>query len=424
MIKQIFTDIRDFFAAYKGQDVIFYFGCAYIIFTYLRPQLIYPLFNFLPWLQVTILGGLALMLTKKQFYFTWTNALVFLLALLVWISALTSYYPDVSMQKVDIPLIWAIEALFISNCVRNPKQLKLLMALLFLCLFKMSLFGAKVWISRGFGFAAWGIQGPPGYFQNSGEFSLLMAMTAVMSIPFLIGLGLQRRYLWLLPVTSVMTVLGASSRGGQLALVIGLLYLLIVYKKIRIKNLLYAVLLGWLIITIIPEEQKSRLSSMGDDDTSVSRLNYWSAGIDMAMDNPWIGIGHNAFPDYYNDYYREGGSGYLSNRKEVSHNSLIQVMSTLGFPALFIYLLLHKRILHAIPNKLLKNDDEFSPLLRNMAYSLRAGLITFFVGALFMSVAFYPYLYLLCGLSVALVRVSKKQTKAVHNTTSFPEFNK
>ena len=272
MIKEIRGDIANFINAYKGQGIIFYFGCAYIIFTYLRPQVIYPQLNFLPWTQLTILGGLGLMVLKKQLSFTGTHALVFLFAILAWISALNSYYPDISIMNIDIPFIWAIEVLFLSNCVRNLKQLKLLMALLFLCLFKMSLFGAKVWTLRGFGFAGWGIQGPPGYFQNSGEFSLLMAMTAVMSIPFLIGLDLKRRYLWLLPITAVMTVLGASSRGGQLALVVGLLYLLIAYKKLRIKNLVYAVLVGWLIMTILPEEQKARFSSMGDDDTSVSRL--------------------------------------------------------------------------------------------------------------------------------------------------------
>ncbi|MCK5666390.1 MAG: hypothetical protein KAI17_23025, partial [Thiotrichaceae bacterium] len=232
MIKEIRGDIAAFINAYKGQDLIFYFGCAYIILTYLRPHVIYPQLNFLPWTQLTILGGLGLMAFKGQLRFTGTHALVFLFAILAGISALNSYYPDISIKNIDIPFIWAIEALFLSNCVSNLKQLKLLMALLFLVLFKMSFFGAEVWTLRGFGFAGWGIQGPPGYFQNSGEFSLLMAMTAVMSIPFLIGLGLKRRYLWLLPITAVMTVLGANSRGGQLALVIGLLYLLIVYKKI------------------------------------------------------------------------------------------------------------------------------------------------------------------------------------------------
>jgi putative inorganic carbon (HCO3(-)) transporter len=410
MTKTIFKDIGAFINAYKGQDLIFYCGCAYIIFSYLRPQLIYPLLNFLPWLQITILAGLGLMLANKQLCFTYTHGLVFLLAALVGASTMDSYYPNISMQKAEIPLIWAIEVLFLSNCVRSLQQIKLLFALLFLCLFKMSLFGAKVWITRGFGFTAWGIQGPPGYFQNSGEFSLLMAMTAVMSIPFIIGLNLKRRYLWMLPITAVMTVLGASSRGSQLAIVVGLLFLLFAYKKIRIKNIIYVGIICWLVALLLPQEQKDRLNAMGDDETSLSRLNYWKAGIAMAMENPYSGVGYDTFPEYYHNYYKEDGGGYLSTRKEVSHNTIIQVISTLGFPALFIYLLIHKRIYYVVKNKYLKKIAGIDFLSRNIVFSLKAGVLTYFVGSMFMSIAFYPYLYLLCGLSIALTRFITKQT--------------
>jgi len=409
MTKTIFKDIGAFINAYKGQDLIFYCGCAYIIFSYLRPQLIYPSLNFLPWLRITILVGLSLMLVKNQLRFTYTHALVFLLTILVGISIMNSSYPEISMQKPEIPLIWAIEVLFLSNCARNINQIKLLLALLFLCLFKMSLFGAKIWVTRGFDFTAWGIQGPPGYFQNSGEFSLLMAMTAVMSIPFIIGLNLKRRYLWILPITAVMTVLGASSRGSQLAVVVGLLFLLFTYKKIRIKNIIYVGVICWLVAVLLPQEQKDRLNAMGDDETSLSRLNYWKAGIAMAMDNPFSGVGYDAFPEYYHNYYKESGGGYLSTRKEVSHNSIIQVLSTLGFPALFIYLLIHKRIYYVVKDKYLKKITHINFLSQNIVISLKAGFLTYLVGSMFMSIAFYPYLYLLCGLSIALAQAITEQ---------------
>ena len=159
----IFKDIRLFINAFKGQGVIFYLGCAYIIFSYLRPQSIYPQLNFVPWLQITILTGLALMFVKKQLVFTKTHALVFLFALLSLLSTLDSYYPEISWRYADIPFIWAIEVLFLSNCISNQKQFKLLVALLFLCLFKMSFFGARTWAMSGFGFSGWGIQGPPGF---------------------------------------------------------------------------------------------------------------------------------------------------------------------------------------------------------------------------------------------------------------------
>jgi hypothetical protein len=46
---------------------------------------------------------------------------------------------------------------------------------------------------------------------------------------------------WLLPVTAITTALGPSSRGGQLALIVGLVCLLLAYKMKSSKNLAYVV---------------------------------------------------------------------------------------------------------------------------------------------------------------------------------------
>ena len=81
MIKEIRGDIAALINAYKGQGIIFYFGCAYIIFSHLRPQVIYPQLDFLPWTQLTILGSLGLMVLKKQFNFTGTHPLALLEAM-------------------------------------------------------------------------------------------------------------------------------------------------------------------------------------------------------------------------------------------------------------------------------------------------------------------------------------------------------
>ena len=402
-MKTILNDMSLFIKAFRNQGAIFYFGCAYILFTYLMPQNIYPQLNFLPWLKLTILIGLSLMLVQRHLLFKGTHALVFLLAILALISAYNSFYPQISKQYINIPFIWAVEVLFLSNCVSNLNQFKLLVAILFLFLFKMSLFGAKTWMMNGFGFSGWGIQGPPGFFLNSGEYSLLMAMLAVMSIPFILSLNFKRRYLWLLPVTAMMSVLGASSRGSQLALAIGMIYLFVAYKKLNIKYIIYASILAWLALTILPEEQKARFSSIGEDDTSITRTSYWEAGIKMMEDNPWTGVGVNAFAAYYADYFRTTEkSGYLSNRREVAHNSLIQIGSAIGIPGLIIYVLLHALIFFNSRSKASKIKPTDLKEVNQYVIMLRGGILTYFIGSLFMSVAFYPYIYLLLGLSIAL----------------------
>lgn len=401
-------DFKSFRQQMRGQDVIFYLGVSFIIFYYLRPQSLYPQLAVIPWMQLVLLAGFFLMVGKAQLRVTSTHVAVFLFAFIAWLSAQASLYPEISSERLSTPFIFAVEVLFLSNCVRNTQQLKLLLVVYFICLFKMSLFGARTWVSRGFGFTDWGIAGPTGFFQNSGEFSLLMAMFAVMSIPIILALKPRTKLYYILPVTAIMTVLGASSRGSQLALLIGLICLMIGYKKLSLKYLVYAGLLVATIWMVLPEEQKQRFQTAGEDDTSTTRLAYWTAGIDMAKKHPWLGIGYDAFPHHYHYYYKESTSGYLAGRKEAAHNTLVQVVSTLGFPALFLYLFFHFAVLKKLRVKKKAIDSEFEEervFLTRLKLALNVGAITYFIGAFFMSVAFYPYIYFLLGLTIATRRL-------------------
>lgn len=401
MFSVLRNDFKTFWLALKGQDLIFYLGLTFIVLYYLRPQSIISGLNIIPWMQITILTGLLAMASKNRLKFTGTHFLVFLFAMIAWLSAMNSLYPEISSRKITTPFIFALEVLFLSNCVKNVKQLQLLLIVFFLCIFKMSFFGARVWAGRGFGFAAWGIQGPSGFFQNSGEFSLLMAMCAVMSIPLILYMKPKTKLYWLLPVTAAMTVMGASSRGGQLALVVGLIYLLLAYKKVRLKNLVYVMVLISVAWALFPQEQKTRFETAGSDKTSETRLEYWSAGVDMVKEYPLLGIGLMAFPEHYHRHYKVGGGGFFSKRKEVAHNSLIQVASTLGVFAFILYLWFHFKIFSTKSLvKKYKHPVREMLFLEYFKVSLSAAILTYSVGAFFMSVAFYPYIYFLLGLAI------------------------
>ncbi|MDN6326564.1 MAG: O-antigen ligase family protein, partial [Alkalibacterium sp.] len=264
----------------------------------------------------------------------------------------------------------------------------------------------------GFGFAAWGIQGPPGFFQNSGEFSLLMAICSVMSIPLILYMRPKTKIYWLLPLTAAMTVMGASSRGGQLALVIGLVYLLLVYRKIHFKNLMYVTVFISVAWALFPEEQKNRFETAGTDKTSETRLEYWAGGIDMAKNYPLLGVGLNTFPEHYHRFYKESDGSFLSKRKEVAHNSLVEVVSTLGGPALVLYLWFHFSVFAS--RSLLKKHNDPGPdlmFLDSFRIALNGAILVYFVGAFFMSVVFYPYIYFLLALAIIKVQLFKNSER-------------
>lgn len=425
MFSVLKEDLKTFRHGLKGQDLIFYLGLAFIVLYYLRPQVIIPGLDIIPWLQITIILGFLAMIGNNRLKFTSTHFLVFLFATLAWLSAMNSLYPHISSKYLTTPFIFALEVLFLSNCVKNVKQLQILLIVFFLCIFKMSLFGARTWVGRGFGFTGWGIQGPSGFFQNSGEFSLLMAICAVMSIPLLLYMKPKTKLYWLLPLTAIMTVLGASSRGAQLALVAGLVYLLVSYKKISIKNLVYVAVFVSVAWALFPEEQKARFDTAGSDQTSTTRLNYWEAGVDMALNNPWLGVGFKAFPEHYHRYYKVSDGSYLSTRKEVAHNSLVEVASNLGIPALILYILFHFSVFSG--KSLVKKYREPTPelaFLESFRVSLNGALLTYFVGAFFMSVTFYPYIYFLISLAIIKNIMEQRALKALSNDKTLGKYKR
>jgi O-antigen ligase len=177
--------------------------------------------------------------------------------------------------------------------------------------------------------------GPPGYFANSGELAIQMAV--FFPVAYLIAVQLRphvpRFMFWILalmPITAAMTILGASSRGGQLALVIQMI--LLFYRYIfRPKILIALVLAGAAIFLLLPPEQKQRFEAAGGDRTSLQRLNYWKGGVDMLNKHPTLGVGYFNFATYFERNYRDL---MLYPRAQLPHNILVQVGADLGYAGL------------------------------------------------------------------------------------------
>ena len=407
-MKLLLSDIKRLIKAIKCQDFGFLMAIFYIIFSYLRPQAIYPSLDIVPWTQISIILGLTFSSLKHGLRLQYSHFLLLLFAFICLLSATNSYYPSLSFKYIDTPFIWFLEVLFFTNCVRTLEQVRIVTIIFFLVLFKISFFGARTWVERGFGFRDFGISGPTGFFENSGELSLLMAMLVILSISFMFNIPKIRKIYYLLPVTATMTVMAASSRGGQLALLLGYIILFMKLGKFKISSLFYLILICTILFMLIPEKQKQRFESSGEDKTSQLRLIYWKAGLEMMSDNPITGVGYYSFPSYFHDHYvyRLPEQMIKWDVREVAHNTLIQLGSTLGYPGLLSYLLLYMIIfrLNRSTQKLahLAGDDRTLAWVSTFSLGLNISLLVFFVGSFFMSVAYYPYTFFLIMLSQSL----------------------
>lgn len=392
---------------FKGESFAFWMICAYLFFEYVRPQSIYPAIDFLPWTQLTVIGALLGCFSDRtvRWVSSSVNILLILFLIVILLSSVFAYFPSVSYANLDKYYLWVIIYFLIINIVNTKKRFFIFLCVFLVASFKLSLSLAISWAKRGFSFTDWGLSGPPGFFQNSGELAIQMLIFWPIAWAFTHSMKpyVGRKWYWLMilmPITAIMVILGSSSRGGQLALMIQLLVMN--YRSIfRPKVLLACGLAFTMIWAILPEEQKIRFDEMGDDKSSQQRLLYWENGIKMIEDHPILGVGYFNFSGYYERYYRED---MLYSFAQLPHNIFIQVGTDAGYVGIIIYVLI--LIIGVKKSKLSnKNCDEKYKILNELGPCFRLSLIGFLVAGQFVSVVYYPFLWIHLALVVSFSNI-------------------
>lgn len=405
-------------AAFRSEHFSFWMIFGYLFFEYVRPQMIIPALDFAPWGQLFLLGSLAgVFADPKKRLATSEPATFWMFAylVLVLISANTSYFPDWSFKHLDYYYTWVVIYFLIASIVNTEKRFFLFLMLFFLASYKLSAFGAKTWALRGFAFTDWGLQGPPGFFENSGEYAIQMAVLFGMSYPFYqyVKDRLPRYKRWILlsvPITAAMSVMGASSRGSQLAM-LAQCYFLFLHGKVSLRTIIVTSLVFTAIYYLIPEEQLERFQSAGEDKTSQQRLLYWEHGLDMLLDHPMMGVGYYNFPPYYEQHYRQD---MLYDRAQLPHNIIVQVGADLGFIGLFIYLMLIwrafklTRMVRAMELKRLGKDKIAESWITPVSKGMDIGFLGFLIAGQFVSVVYYPFMWIHIAMCVGLKQAAEK----------------
>ena len=284
--------------------------------------------------------------------------------------------------------------------------------------FKLSQHGARSFAMRGFSFSHWGLSGSPGWFHNSGELALQMVIVFSMSWSVIIASkkhikNLKRWWilLFLFPGTAALTVIGASSRGGQLALMAVILILFLKGKNFVRKTLLLTVVI-YIGLHILPAEQVERFNTMGDDGTSQSRLMHWENARETLARNP-LGIGYKNWRDYY-------GANFDVPHIEVIHNTVLQAFVELGYPGgiLFLLMVITTFVMNARTKREMDGiDDTEADTMAAIAQGINLGLLGTFIAAFFMSVLYYPMFWLAFALTSALRNISKNKVKETMNSS-------
>jgi O-antigen ligase len=208
--------------------------------------------------------------------------------------------------------------------------------------------------------------------------------------------------------TIVGAIVGSSSRGALIGSSAALLWMLL-RSQYKFRGLVSIGVLAAIVWRILPVEFYRRLSAMGDDPDSVSRLTYWKYGWELMKEHPLLGIGYQAWYDTYAAHVIATGDRH---KPEVCHNIFIQAGSELGFPGLLMVvgLVLSTFVLNSRTRRVLGTEPN-ARFLRLISLGLDAAMVGFLVSAQFVTVLYYPYLWIQLALTVALYNVVRRRAE-------------
>jgi len=393
------------------QHAAFKIACFYLIFEYNRPHQIWPVLDFLPWAQVLLISGLLLTALDPEARKPRPGVIVLLaaFALAMILSTAFAYSTQTAMLSWHIWLSWIFVVVFLTREVSTRERVLLFVFVYYLVNLKMAQHGFRTWAGRGFGMAGWGVTGSPGWFANSGEFGMEMAMLVPLLGAHLLVIRKRMNRPVLLAgafflAMVIGSVIASNSRGALLGLAVAALWLLASSRR-RLKALVVLAIATMAVIAVIPEETLRRFDTAGTDLTSQSRLTYWKYGIEAVHENPVFGMGLQNWVPYLTDRHPEAFE--VTGRIEVIHNTYLQVATELGLfgLAIFVATLAYVFRLNAVTAA--KATARGDPWLSTTATGLNGGLVVYLVTSFFMAVLLYPYLWLLLAMSAACASALK-----------------
>ncbi len=158
---------------------------------------------------------------------------------------------------------------------------------------------------------------------------------------------------------------------------------------------------------VVKERFISAAADYKTDTTSFHRVQLWKAGLNMFIDHPLTGVGMYNFGVAFSRNYR------FENDVDIEwapHNIFIQALSEsgiIGFLSLLliiIYIFRRNKETRRIGVRI-ENDGNW---IRNFADALDFSLIGFMISGSFLTVLYYPHLYIIIILTLSLNHIARR----------------
>ncbi|UCG61165.1 MAG: O-antigen ligase family protein [Candidatus Zixiibacteriota bacterium] len=388
----------------------------FFLYSVLRP------YDFLPFLrpmrltmiiEILTLASwvVSLVVARERIRWSWMHTMFLAFVGVIAVTVVTAWNNRFAFDTFQAMAIYFLMFLITSNVVKSVGRIQQLVWLILGIHVFFALKGIMTFVTGQHYIATTGqytsgeVGG--GFIGDENDF----AMAINMMVPFaFFGFfylkGKAKFFSGIMLVTYVLAVISSFSRGGWVGLAAVITYgMFNVRKKLAVFGVI--LLLGTTAAIFAPAQYWDEVSSVTDtsESTASARLRYWDAGVRMFFDRPIIGVGASNGGIHMPAYVR-GFRDANTQWGRAFHGTWIQVLAELGIIGSIIYLIMIVIVFRWVYRiRRLKVPGDTDNLSYYLATSIIGSLIGYFVTATFLSTAYYPQLWTMYMLAMALVFV-------------------
>jgi probable O-glycosylation ligase (exosortase A-associated) len=262
------------------------------------------------------------------------------------------------------------------------------------------------------------IGGPKGIYSSSiYSDENTFAMLFVIGLPFLFYIGLYLKKIWLRWALWLAIPFGwhaiflTGSRGG----LVGLGVTIVLGALRSPKKLIGVMLIPAFILAYIWQAgdlMKSRTQTISEyktEESAATRLEAWSAAMNMVSKYPISGVGLASFGPAFPDH--------SDKEPRVAHNTFFQISAESGIIAGIMYILITISIITGLwKNGIRYRNEHASSQMNHLLFYLNEATLVGFCGivvcSVFLSLQVYEVFYFLCLISNTILYLSNKEFKS------------
>ncbi len=328
------------------------------------------------------------------------------------LSVPTGIYPTHSLEFVRKDYLTTFFLLvLVAGCIRTVRDVERLV-LVHLC-------GALV-------YSTWTFTQERGVYYDTNDFSLLLAETVPFAVFFLRpGITLVARLASFgTLIFFVNLIIKTDSRGGFLALMAVMLYILVRFRAIRASVRVVAAVAGvGTMLLLGSDEYWTRMQTILHPTqdynwvggSSEGRMEIWKRGMGYMVSRPFgVGVRQFGVAEGFSEESlrrQEAGEGF---KWSVAHSSYVQIGAELGVLGLAVFVLLLANAIKTMaslppPPDASPRDARAAPAL---GQALAGAVIAFAVGGAFLTHGYQAHLYALLGMVIGTQKLVSRMPNA------------